>query len=281
MPTWQSTFFLLLGRAANELYHFAKLPRVLHAPAGMLSFVCNFCDRSCSVDLGSLMREERTCLGCGSTLRQRALLATLSRKLFGGKVLPVSKWRGVEQVEIIGISDDRLLAEALDGKVRYKNTFLHQPPVLNLCAPTEPYLKCCDVVICSDVLEHVKPPVEDAFAGLRRVLRPGGFALITVPCSANAATREHFPELHDYRILNRGGQNTLINRTADGRLQEFPRVVFHGGPGETLEMREFALADLEQQLCKAGFRRMELFAQPAFEHGVYWCAPYPVPVVAS
>jgi len=281
MPSRLSAFFLLLGRAANELRHFARLPRARQVPAGVLAFTCNLCGRAGALDLGRLQREERTCLGCGSTLRQRALLAALSRKLFHGRVLPVAEWRGVEHTNVIGISDGELMAEVLAGKLSYRNTFLHRPPVLDLCAPAECYNEACDVAICSDVLEHVRPPVEDALAGLRRIVRPGGFALITVPCLAARSSVEHFPDLHDYRIVEHDGVRTLVNRTPDGRVQEFRDLVFHGGPGETLEMRQFGLADLERRLRNAGFDRVEIHAQPAFNHGVYWCAPYAVPIVAS
>lgn len=281
MLSRQSAFFLLLGRAANELYHFARLPRARSLSAGMLGFACNFCGRAGALDLGRLEREERTCLGCGSTLRQRSLLAALSRKLLGGRSLLLSDWPRLEQLDVIGVSDGDLVAAALGRKTRYRNTFVHQAPMLNICLPEEQYCNSCDVLVCSDVLEHVRPPVEDALAGMRKIVRPGGFALITVPCTAAEKTLEHFPELHEYRIVERHGTRFLVNRTADGGTQEFGNLVFHGGPGETLEMRRFGLPDLERGLRNAGFSKVEIFAQPSFEHGVYWREPYSVPIIAS
>ena len=277
----QGAFFLLLGRAANELRHFARLPRARGAQPGTLAYTCNLCGRAGALDLCRLQREERTCLGSGSTLRQRSLIAALSRRLFDGLSLPLPDWPPVGDLEATGISDSELIDKALSQTIRYRNTFIHQAPFLDLCSPGERDVASCDILICSDVLEHVAPPLERAFAGMRRIIRPGGFALITVPCSALEKTTEHFPDLHEYRIIERDGKRVLANRTADSRYEVFADLVFHGGPGETLEMRRFALMDLERNLKAAGFSKVEICARPSFEHGVYWQEPYSVPIIAS
>lgn len=277
----QGAFFLLLGRAANELWHFARLPLARSNRPGTLAFACNLCGRTGALDLSGLQREERTCLGCGSTLRQRSLIAALSRKLFDGQSMPLPEWPPVQHLDARGISDSELIDRALSQRMRYRNTYIHREPILDLCSPAEGDVASCDILICSDVLEHVAPPLERAFAGMRRIVRPGGFALITVPCSAQKDTTEHFPNLHEYRIIERNGKRVLANLTADSRYEVFEELVFHGGPGETLEMRRLALPDLERHLNAAGFSRVEICAQPAFEHGVYWHEPYSVPIIAS
>jgi SAM-dependent methyltransferase len=276
----RNAFMLLLGNAAHELWHFSRLPKARGAPPGTLQYECNICGRPNAIDVAALERETRTCLGCGSTLRHRSVVAALSRKLFAGKSLPLDQWKGVEGLKVTGVSDAELIARALGQKVSYTNTFFHQAPFLDVCAPAPEQLASCDVMICSDVLEHVPTPVERAFEGMRKVIRPGGFLLMTVPCTALEATAEHYPSLHEYRIIERGGKPVLVNRTADGRLEEFHDLVFHGGPGETLEMRSFAMNDLERRLSRAGFSTVEICAQPDFRHGVYWQRPYDVPIVA-
>jgi SAM-dependent methyltransferase len=276
----RNALMLLLGNAAHELWHFSRLPKSRHTPPGTLQYRCNICGRPNAVDLAALERETRTCLGCGSTLRHRSVVAALSRQLFAGRSLPLDDWEGVADLKVTGVSDAELIARALGQKVSYTNTFLHQSPFLDICAPTPEHLASCDVLVCSDVLEHVPPPVERAFEGMRKVIRPGGFLLLTVPCTALEKTAEHYPNLHEYRIVERGGKPVLVNRTADGRVEEFRDLVFHGGPGETLEMRSFALVDLERHLSRAGFSTVEICAQPDFRHGVYWQRPYDVPIVA-
>lgn len=277
----QGAFMMLLGNIAHELWHFSRLPKARGDGPGVLHFCCNVCGRPGALELDRLEGERRECLGCGSTLRQRAIVATLSRKLFGGRSLAIDDWPDDVDVEVKGVSDAALLERALPSKLRYANTYFHQVPFLDIRNPSPSDIASCDILICSDVLEHVPPPVAGAFDGLLRIIRPGGFLLLTVPCTAAPATAEHFPELHDYRLVERGGERFLVNRTADGRLQEFGDLVFHGGPGETLEMREFSIHHLERALREAGFGRIEIHAAPDFRHGVYWSREYSVPVIAT
>jgi SAM-dependent methyltransferase len=277
----RSAFMLLLGNAARELWHFSRIPKSRDVPAGTLQYECNICGRSNAVDLAAMERETRTCLGCGSTLRHRSVVAALSRKLFAGRSLALDEWQGVEHVKVTGVSDAELIARALGQKVDHTNTFYHQAPRLDICAPAPEYVASCDVLLCSDVLEHVPPPMERAFQGMRKIIRPGGFLLMTVPCTALERTAEHYPSLHEYRIVERGGESILVNRTVDGKLEEFEDLVFHGGPGEALEMRAFALHDLESHLSRADFSTVEICAQPDFRHGVYWQRPYDMPIVAT
>ena len=70
-----------------------------------------------------------------------------------------------------------------------------------------------------------------------------------------SAVREHFPDLYDYSIAQLKNDWVLVNRTRDGRLETFDKLVFHGGPGSTLEMRVFSERTLKQmlvdQICQA------------------------------
>ena len=277
----RSNITLQLGRIIQQLRHLSALPKASGKAPGTLHYACNICGRNNAVSLCTLPRDERTCLGCGSTLRQRSLISALSRKLFDGKSINLDAWTNIPTIRFKGISDADLISNALSQKLDYQNTFYHQAPFLDITAPGAADLSSCDVLICSDVLEHVSPPVQRAFDGMRKVIRPDGFLLLTVPCNASNRTTEHFPNLNDYRIHEHDGRRSLINRTKDGETEQFDNLIFHGGPGETLELRHFALHDLEQHLLEAGFSTIEVFAQPDFEHGVYWQNAYSVPIIAS
>ncbi len=277
----RSQITLKLGRVIQQLRHLSSLPKSRGVAPGTLHYACNICGRNNAVDLCNLARDERTCLGCGSTLRQRGLVTALSRKLFDGKSIKLDDWKKIPGLQLKGVSDADLLANALSQRLDYQNTFYHQAPFLDVTSPGAGDLSSCDILICSDVLEHVSPPVQRAFDGMRKVIRPGGFLLLTVPCNASANTTEHFPNLHDYRIHEQDGKRSLLNQTKDGRVEHFDNLVFHGGPGETLELRHFALNDLERHLREAGFTTVEIAAQPDFEHGVYWSQSYSVPIIAS
>jgi hypothetical protein len=73
----------------------------------------------------------------------------------------------------------------------------------------------------------------------------------------------------------------LINRTRDGHSEEYTGLIFHGGPSSTLEMRVFALAPLLQQLERAGFREVQVLAEPVFDFGIYWREACSITVTAK
>ena len=51
----------------------------------------------------------------------------------------------------------------------------------------------------------------------------------------------------------RQGTWDFVYRTRDGGLRLRTDLVFHGGPGDVLEMRQFGLADVIAMLERAGF----------------------------
>src|SRR4029078_8065037 len=91
-------------------------------------------------------------------------------------------------------------------------------------------------------------------------------------------TREHFPELHDYRIVEEDGRAILNNTTRDGRTQVFDPLVFHGGAGNVLEMRTFSEAGLLRDLRNAGFVDIKLFGDDHLETGIAWKYKQSLPV---
>jgi hypothetical protein len=64
----------------------------------------------------------------------------------------------------------------------------------------------------------------------------------------------------------------LANRTAAGELQLLTDLCFHGGPGQTLEMRLFGKEALVAHLESAGFERIE-FGESYPEYGII-CEPW-------
>ena len=79
---------------------------------------------------------------------------------------------------------------------------------------------------------------------MRRLLKPGGLAIVTVPWRPGGATEEHFPRLHRWEVVGAGSDRVLRNITEDGQRETFDDLVFHGGDGTTLEMRVFSWDDL-------------------------------------
>lgn len=61
----------------------------------------------------------------------------------------------------------------------------------------------------------------------------------------------------------------LLNRTANGRLETFENLHFHGGAGSTLEMRVFSDKGLVANCQAAGFTEIRI-AEDCAEWGIEW-----------
>ena len=123
-------------------------------------------------------------------------------------------------------------------------------------------------MISADVLEHITPPVERSLETVYRLLNATGFFVITIFCNPEDKMREHYPELHDFRIVRLADSEVIINRRRDGKLELYENPVFHGGPGSTLEMREFGISHLKASLLSAGFSWVRFLCDDVPEFGI-------------
>ena len=246
---------------------------------GVLQFRCNICGTVCQAHMSLLSREQDSCQHCGSTVRMRAMIHVLSEELFG-ESLALPDFPQCQDIKGFGMSDWEGYARLLAKKFNYTNTFYHAKPHLDITRIDQELEGSLDFLISTDVFEHVAPPVSQAFSNARKLLKKEGVFIFSVPYKLQGDTVEHFPELFDYRIEPRNGIPTLINMTCDGRRQEFQDLVFHGGPGETLEMRVFSRSSLQQEFAQAGFTSIEFYARHYFEYGIYWPYFSGVPIAA-
>jgi SAM-dependent methyltransferase len=218
------------------------------AAATMLSFRCNLCGTTNRAALCALERETPSCRGCGSTVRFRSIVHLLTQALFGRSMV-LADMTPRQDIVGIGLSDADAYANPLASKLGYTNTFFHTEPRLDIANAPSDLTGRYDFIIASDVFEHVVPPVSRAFANARRMLRPGGVFVFSVPYGLDGGTVEHFPDLADFRVAEENGRWTLHNRATDGREQVYTDLVFHGGPGTTLEMRLFSLPALQREFA--------------------------------
>ena len=245
----------------------------------ILNFKCNICGRTSKCRLADLEREKPSC-PCGSTVRSRSIIHLLSTELFGCSIalpdFPIRK-----DLHGWGMSDAGY-CDLLSQKLNYVNTFYHKSPYLDILAPVDPEKEgALDFLISTEVFEHIEAPVSRGFINVRRLLKSTGFLLLTVPYTLDPTTREHFPELYQYEIKTQDGEEpVLINITKDGRRQTFENLVYHGGPGATLEMRIFSRDGLMAELEQAGFQSIKIFSEPYLEFGIYWHDLWSLPLIA-
>src|SRR5215469_9496419 len=95
-----------------------------------LNFTCNICGtQNCGIE--RFGREVPTCSGCQSSVRTRALLAALSREIFG-VVLKLCDFPVLKSVRGAGLSDADSYASILTARFHYRNTYFDRPPRLDI-----------------------------------------------------------------------------------------------------------------------------------------------------
>jgi len=210
----------------------------------------------------------------------RAIIRALSTQLLGEN-LPLSDFPVRPDIRGLGMTDWAGYANTLAEKFCYQNTYFHQEPRLDISAgKIPPNFLGNDFIISSDVFEHIVPPVGRAFENVWKMLKPGGLFIFSVPYTNKEETIEHFPELYDFTVVKDHETFVLRNKTREGAVQEFKNVVFHGGPGTTLEMRIFSENSIIQHLKGASFHMIKVHREPDFAHGVWWPQPWAFPISA-
>ena len=218
----------------------------------MVTFVCNICGRHNQVE--RLDSEPASC-ACGSNSRIRGLIHLLSMELFG-ESLVLAEFPVLRSIRGLGMSDHEGYAALLAQKCDYTNTYYDREPRFDFTEAHPQLYGSYDFILSADVIEHIAPPVEGALEEVCRLLKPCGFLGVTVFCSPDDRMREHFPDLHEYRVVRLGDTPVLLNRRPDGSLEVRQDLVLHGGTGATLEMREFGVTELDRKLLAAGFREV-------------------------
>jgi SAM-dependent methyltransferase len=245
-------------------------------------FRCNVCGAQAQCAAEEFGRETSSCNACKSTVRMRSIVHHVSMAIFG-KSIALPEFPHRPDIRGVGLSDWDEYARRLAERVSYTNTYYHQEPFLDVTNVPDASAGSCDFVVSTDVFEHVAPPVSRAFDGALKLLKPGGTLVLTVPFATEITeTREHFPRLGRFEIVEpTSGHYRLINTRDDDVVEHFDDLIFHGGPGTTLEMRVFARASLEAELKRAGFTNIRFDDTPVPRFGIYWLYPWSVPIIAQ
>jgi ubiquinone/menaquinone biosynthesis C-methylase UbiE len=165
----------------------------------------------------------------------------------------------------LGISDDVEVASRLSTKFSYTNTFFDSFPHLDIRDIPTIAKNSFEFVSCSDVLEHVDVNLDKAIRGLSKLLKRGGFAVLSVPINQDAEKIEFYPNLKTFKITN----GVVKWRNHKGRSFVDLNPEFHGGRGQNLAFRQFANESFREVVLRNGFESISNgFADPKF--GVPW-----------
>lgn len=235
-----------------------------------LNYQCNICGTQNSSEMSKLSREIPSCRKCGSTVRWRSIIHTLSSELFEQSLVltdfPLNK-----NIKGVGMSDWDEYAVPLANKLDYTNTYNHQEPRLDITSIKESMKNTFDFVISSDVFEHVLYPVSRAFKNTSDILKENGVFIFTVPYTIEGdKTVEHFGQLNEFEIFKKDDKYIMRDILKTGEVRLFENLVFHGGPGSTLEMRVFTKQSLMKEFKQAGFNKVKIYSDPYLKYGIFY-----------
>ena len=196
-----------------------------------------------------LQRESMLCRKCRSTWRARATGLAVQQGL-GYEIQPyksiLSDWSRIG----LGISDDINLSVVLHSKFFYSNSYYDTFPYLDIREVPTVAKDCFEFVTCSDVLEHIDTRINEAFKGLRSLMKPSGFIVASVPTSkTEEGHTEFYPDLDRFEIGLDGVH--WFNKNGKQFIDHSPE--FHGGRGQNLAFRQFSEVSLNSALISAGF----------------------------
>lgn len=236
-----------------------------------IKFQCNICGNFNELNCRDFGREKGFCSACRSTVRMRSIVHLLSLELFK-KSLILADFPSCKNLNGLGLTDAPAYAKRLSEKFNYKNTFYHQEPFLDISKelPKE-LLNTQDFVICSDIFEHVQPPISKAFKNLNNLLKNNGFVIFSVPYKLFGKTKEYFPNLNNYKLIKKqNGETCLKNITPSGEKETFEKLNFHPGAGQNLVFRFFSLNSLIAEFKSNGFFKLKIFNKNCPKFGIIW-----------
>ena len=204
--------------------------------------------------------EEIGCESCGSTWRAQEICRAVLTGLAYSEQIDIRAINSDMSRVGLGISDDWRLARALSPLFAYTNSFLHQFPVVDICSPPQEAIGQFEFISCSDVLEHTPPPRNAALMGLYQMLKPTGFAVISVPLIRGLQFAEFYPELITWKTENDFVH--WVDQDGHEHIDQHPE--FHGGEGLTLAFRQWTEEKLIEELKAVGFSEIISRPIPAF-----------------
>lgn len=233
-------------------------------------YTCNITGKKFDLKVEDKHREGG--LSFGYNCRFRAICYLLTKMLYNeAKILtkvPINR-----NIKGLGISDSSW-SELCSEKYDYINTSHNKEPKLDIYEKkdVDKYINY-DFIICSDIFQFISPypNLQLAFNNLYTMLKPNGFIVFSVPFIYGKHI-EYYPNLYEYKIIERDDEKVLVNTTIDKKIEYFEDLKFHGQNHTKLEKRMFTKSSLIKYFYDAGFIDIE-FHEPDEDmnkYGIFW-----------
>ena len=236
--------------------------------------ICSICGKL--IIFLHVNREGNKCNKCGSYWRTRAVITALLMHFRNDYKVPLLKTQPDFSLISVGMSDDLSITKFLPNFTMHTNTLLDSYPELNLLELKPDQVEISDILICSDVLEHVVNNIELSFINLYRILKPNGLLILSVPLikvhekysSRNiqnsdflkTGVREYYPNINEWR--HDEITDSIIWTDSSNSVHKMNSPEWHGGIGLTLTFRLFSKDYIVHNLKTVGFGHVSEFRHP-------------------
>jgi SAM-dependent methyltransferase len=224
-----------------------------------------------------LSREGTPCKNCGSYWRTRSVIDAIKLKYNFDKRVAFKHIKPDFSLKTLGMTDDTSITTSMPTKFMHTNSFYNEFPRVDLLNLNEELFECFDLVICTDVFEHIPNNVEKAFLNLYKIVKKNGLLVFSVPLipvrnkaydrnwdskkiEVNQIHKEYYPGLTNWEHIDANNSIRWEDSNSEIHLNDEPE--FHGGEGLTLTFRLFSKDSVESFLQSVGFRGVELFVNP-------------------
>ncbi|MGB7416075.1 MAG: class I SAM-dependent methyltransferase [Thermosynechococcaceae cyanobacterium] len=153
-----------------------------------------------------------TCDHCGSSLRVIALATAIMRNFnYEGKFKDFVRKRSFKNLKILEINPAGCLSQFFSGFK--KHTLISYPDIDIMTMPYGD--QQFDLIIHSDVLEHVENPVK-GLCECYRVLKKSGICIFTVPIIVDRTTISRINKVASYHGSSENNESDLLVHTEYG-----------------------------------------------------------------
>jgi SAM-dependent methyltransferase len=230
-----------------------------------------------------LSREGNRCKNCGSYWRTRSVIDAISLKYRFDKRVAFKNINPDFSLKTLGMTDSTSITTTMPTKFMHVNSFYNDFPKVDLLNLSKELHECFDLVICSDVFEHIPNNIEKAFMNLYTLIKMNGLLVFSVPLvkvsdktydidldpkrsELNKIHKEYYPGLTnwDHNVSN----NSIRWEDSNSEIHINNEPEFHGGDGLTLTFRLFSKDSIESFLRSVGFRGIELFVNPVSKRNI-------------
>lgn len=231
----------------------------------------------------TMSREGVLCKRCGSYWRTRSVIDAIKLRLGYDRRVCFRDINPDFSIYSLGMTDDISITTTLPTKFMHVNSFYNQFPKIDLLNLNKESESSFDIVICTDIFEHIPNNIEKAFINLYKLIKKNGLLIFSVPLirvkeglyelnsdpnksELNQIHQEYYPGMVKWDHNKK--DNSIRWQDSNDKIYVDTEPEFHGGAGLTLTFRLFSNESVISFLHSVGFRDVQSFVNPVSKRNI-------------